>query len=137
MIVVAFKKPDPPSPDWIRPNASARCSGLSSLIGRPLRPRGMKCQLSRSGESYGYVALAACACDSDSTNRSAATAMRLPGRLDLGAGPEGQPDNGHRRQQQARLDPSHRLGSSCGQPEYLNSFHLRSKSGSQAPRSPT
>ena len=30
----------------------ARCSGLSSLIGSPLRPRGMKCQLSRSGESY-------------------------------------------------------------------------------------
>ena len=41
----------PARPDWIRPNASARCSGLSSLIGSPLRARGMKCQLSRSGES--------------------------------------------------------------------------------------
>ena len=51
MIVVALRKPEPARPDWISPKASARCSGFSSLIGRPLRGRGMKCQSSRSGES--------------------------------------------------------------------------------------
>ena len=53
MIVVTLRNPAAAMPDWIRPKASARCSELSSLIGKPLRARGMKCQSSRSGESNG------------------------------------------------------------------------------------
>src|SRR5258708_2671386 len=62
------------------PKASARCAGVIALIDRPLRGRGMKCQLSRSGLSNGKRAVAFSESSSAWTNREAAVAIRVAER---------------------------------------------------------
>ncbi len=78
MIVVAFRPPLRLVPDWIRPKARARCSGFIALIGKPLRSRGMKCQLSRSGESKVNVACSRCESSSAASQRWAAVPIARP-----------------------------------------------------------
>ena len=82
MIVVAFKKPRPERPDWIRANASALLR--AQLLDRqPLAAALMKCQLSRSSESKGILGFGRLGCVGDSSNRSAVTAHAAAGRLNL------------------------------------------------------
>ncbi len=78
MIVAAFAEPRKPRPVFISACASSRCWGVMSFMGRPLRSRGMKCQLTRSASSKAKVARVFCSGESEARNTAATWAICAP-----------------------------------------------------------